>query len=1448
MNMQDLLKKYETLTYEQKRCLQLIVLCKDNLFKTNIVGIINISDLKDTTKKSYTSYNLDPILQNLTSQNLLQKDKQGKYSCNPSVYHHIIKDAIAGTESKGNINSIIKAANNSLEGVDKLELGLLFNNLELFNDYISHQAYAGGGGSDGTKGYHSHFHILVKLHHYIGANLGHIFDNIWLKNLHPDIQYWVVASKITSYMCMAASGNQEEVDLIKDLITEKLSTWVITSDAIIELFLDFFLLCADFEKIRLFATIAKTNPVIHYSILGVLEFLQDNNQGAISNFDVAIKTIKDLSKKRNIALAGTYGIFHILSLLKSDQEGNLDQIKTLLKNYETIQSTYHKELEKSRYTLFSEFSALVKYFSINHELSYQILGILVRFLESNSSEVDIFLVSFVEEFARNNFSALDRLILFLALYWTKSKLVNLSKYSADLYKKYDNILPGLLSIIKKQIDNNTRGDKQHDAGHNLNTIESQEEKTTSAPYNFDFRDIIHVKPDWERSISSLSNYFSKQAAAGKANDKRIVWHLRAEQVLKGSTNAYEEIIIPIEQKRVGNGWNKGRSAGLKRLFETRHSLDYLTVDDIPVINSIEEEYYYRGNHYYINTSKALLALAGHPLVFDAESGQHIELTKTSPELIIKENNNNFQIKLSAYSPNPTVKFAKESENKYQVIDISQKDVELVKIIGEQGITVPKAEKDKILSLLHNAASSISVRAEFDSLVIDSKPGDSTIIIQLIAIDEALKIKALVRPFGGKGSYYKPGKGGVNITAQIDNIYQGVTRNLDEEEKNINQLLDNCPTLSEQNIGDYEWKIEELEAILEILYELNNYKISQNNASQNSSINPVIIEWPQGQTLFIDKEVSFDNLNLNIRSANEWFAFDGEIEIQESQVIVMRDLLDKLENSKGRFIELSDKRFIALTKSFAKRLSELNIASKTLAGQTIHKLAAPLLLEFAEKSKNVKSDNIWQSHIDKISGAESYNPKIPKNLQVELRPYQVEGFKWLARLSRLGFGSCLADDMGLGKTVQTIGLLLTEASKGPCLVLAPASVCYVWEEECKKFAPSLNCISLASAGNQASGNNRESLINNLGKMDVLICSYGMIYQVEEQIINKQFQTIVLDEAQAIKNFNTKRFKIITKLKTETKIALSGTPIENRTDELWNLFEFLNPGFLGSRESFQTKYTKPIEIDKNIATRNTLKRLIQPFILRRVKSKVLDDLPPKIEQTIFIEPSDKEKSFYEALRRESVEKINSLDEASSAKKRFSILAEITKLRRACCDISLVNPELEMPNSKLDSFDEIVEELKENNHRALVFSQYVGYLDIVRKRLDAKKITYQYLDGSSTYKQRQKSVDSFQSGDGDLFLISLKAGGAGLNLTAADYVIHLDPWWNPAVEDQASDRAHRMGQTRPVTIYRLVMKYSIEEKILKMHSEKRDLAISLLDDADKSASLSENDLLALINQSVY
>lgn len=1412
MNIQSFLKKYQELPYVEKRVLQLLAFSRANIHKTSFLGVINNSDLKVALGKQYTHNTLAPILDSLINQNLLEQNKQGQYNCKPTILHHVLIDAVTAEHSKENINSIINiATNNPHVAVDKLKLGLYLNNIKLFKESIL------------ERGINNHQEIIIQLSNHFAYTT---IDNDWLSKLLPEIQYWFVAAKIFFYLHVSSQGKEQEISLIKEVITHNLPTWPIASDFVIDIFLDFFFLSGDLEKIVYLMNLNQKNLIKYHSILGVSEFLRANTDKALINFDITLQISKNLSKKRNVSLSGTYGICHILSLLQAGHEGNLDQIKSLLKNYGTLEVSYYKDIKTSRYSFgrIKELQDTVKYFNPSHRLSYQVLGALVGFLALSSNEVDAVLSAALRSMSHNQYHALDCFILFLVLYWTESKVTDLDKYSLDLYKKHNNALLGLASVLKKKIGHNPITNNEV-----ITPAPPPSSSDENTPYNFDFTKIIQVKPEWERSINTLSSYFNKQGNS-KSYDKRLIWLL--------SPTKTREMIVPIEQKRIGNNnWNKGRAISLKRLLLNQHNLDCISIHDRAVINSIEQEYGYRGGGYYINNDKALLALVNHPLVFDAVTGDHIELNKASPELIIKEDKNNYQIKLSAYSSEPTVKLQKEGENKYNVLDIAQPTLDIIKIIGYQGITVPKLAKDKVLSLLQNAASSINVRTEFDTELIDSKPGDPSIIIQLNQVDDILKLKALVRPFGGKGSYYKPGKGSVNITAQIDNIYQGATRNLPEEQNNITKLLDHCDTLSTQNAIDYEWRVDDLETSLEILHELNTYKTNHPN-------HPTTIEWPHGQSLFIDKEISFNNLKLNITSSNEWFTFNGEVEIQESQVIKMRDLLAQLDQSKGRFIELSDKRFIALTESFAQRLGELNIAAKSFDNsQTIHKLAAPILLEFAEKSQKVKTDSNWKTHIDKIKGSEKYDPKIPNNLQAELRPYQIEGFKWLARLSNLGFGACLADDMGLGKTVQTIALLLKQASIGPCLVVAPASVCYVWEEECKKFAPSLNCISLNNINND-----RETQINNLGKMDVLICSYGILYQIEEILSTKQFQTIVLDEAQAIKNFNTKRFKIITRLKTDNKIALSGTPVENRTEELWNLFEFLNPGFLGSRQSFQTKYTKPIEIDKNIGTRNTLKRLIQPFILRRIKSKVLEELPPKIEQTIFIEPTDQEKNFYEALRRESVEKINSLNEASNAKKRFSILAEITKLRRACCDISLVDETLEMPNSKLEAFDDIINELKENNHRALVFSQYVGYLDIVRKRLDNQKITYQYLDGSSSQKQRQSNVEAFQSGEGDLFLISLKAGGVGLNLTAADYVIHLDPWWNPAVEDQASDRAHRIGQTRPVTIYRLVMKHSIEEKILKMHNDKRELAISLLSDSDKSASLNENDLLELINQSMY
>ncbi|HEY5961114.1 MAG TPA: DEAD/DEAH box helicase, partial [Polyangiaceae bacterium] len=332
---------------------------------------------------------------------------------------------------------------------------------------------------------------------------------------------------------------------------------------------------------------------------------------------------------------------------------------------------------------------------------------------------------------------------------------------------------------------------------------------------------------------------------------------------------------------------------------------------------------------------------------------------------------------------------------------------------------------------------------------------------------------------------------------------------------------------------------------------------------------------------------------------------------------------------------------------------------------------------------------------------------------------------------------------------------------------------------------------------------------------------------------------------IKNGDTLRAKAAYGIKAKTRIIATGTPIENHPSDLFSLFHFLNPHLLGSTQRFQRRFGRAAESGDELATRQRkdLRRVIRPFILRRTKAQVLDDLPPltEIRHTVNLSPA--ETALYESLRKRALKKLENT--TKNPQLRVQILAELMRLRRLCCHPSLVAPEANLESAKLAAFMELVDELLANQHRALVFSQFVDFLALARKMLDARGIRYQYLDGATPQKQRTVSVDAFQSGEGDLFLISLKAGGFGLNLTGADYVIHLDPWWNPATEQQASDRAHRIGQTRPVTVYRLVTAGTIEERIVELHHRKREVANSLLEGAEGASNISQDELLDLLSE---
>lgn len=939
-----------------------------------------------------------------------------------------------------------------------------------------------------------------------------------------------------------------------------------------------------------------------------------------------------------------------------------------------------------------------------------------------------------------------------------------------------------------------------------------------------FLSLIPIKQEWESAIDKLSELiFNKADAPPVANAKRMVWFIDLEDK---DISVYEQTV-----KKNGT-WSDGRPIGLKRLYyKSDAKLDYLTAQDKKAISGLTHSYsgWYNNEEYVWDFSKTITSLIGHPLVFDVNNPTTpIELIEGKVELQITEKKEGYHLKLNHYESEEMALFEKAGPNKYKVIPISKEVHEIAQILPQSGLTIPFSAKEKINSIINYVGNAIHVHADIKDDNIPLIESNSTCLVHLFPQEEGFKLEVWVRPFGEQGSYCQIAKGNQTLIMTI-NTEQGhqrqkTIRDFKKEKTNLAHLLKHCPTLLELNEKTGEWQFNSVATCLEVLLELDNYKKNH----------PLIIEWPKGQTVKLKQSVSSNNLSLSIKGSKYWFEYEGELKLDNDRALDMKTLLDLLDNSEGRFIKLPDGEFLALTSHFKKQLEDLKAVSE---GNKIYHLGSGALTSLSEVAATAKTDKAWQEHLKKIDSMRQYQPHLPSTLQAELREYQLEGFHYLSRLANWEIGGCLADDMGLGKTLQTIAVLLEKGTLGPSIVVAPTSVCFTWMEELTKFAPTLNPHLLSETSD------RKALIQSLGAMDILISSYGLLHTAGDHLISKKWQFIILDEAQAIKNSNTKRWKYATQLNGASRIALSGTPIENHLGELWSIFRFLNPGLLGSEKHFQERYAMPIEKLQDPVAKRALKLLVSPYILRRTKSEVLQELPAKTEQSIMIEPSTEEKSFYEAVRLKALERISQLNTVNGEPKRFSILAEITRLRQACCHSLLVDQSIDIPSSKIKVFLELVQNLLDNKHKVLVFSQYVRFLKMIKSVLDKETISYQYLDGSTPIKARQQSINDFQSGEGDVFLISLKAGGTGLNLTAADYVIILDPWWNPAVEDQASARAHRIGQERPVTVYRLIMQNTMEEKIVQLHKEKRDLANDLLSGSDIAGKISEEDLIRLI-----
>lgn len=504
------------------------------------------------------------------------------------------------------------------------------------------------------------------------------------------------------------------------------------------------------------------------------------------------------------------------------------------------------------------------------------------------------------------------------------------------------------------------------------------------------------------------------------------------------------------------------------------------------------------------------------------------------------------------------------------------------------------------------------------------------------------------------------------------------------------------------------------------------------------------------------------------------------------------------------------------------------------------------------------DRYFKSLIRDMKSVADSDYEVPDAMKPILRDYQKTGYRWLCTIAQLGFGGILADDMGLGKTLQIITLLeharleaisktvdLTDtASHTACpppvsLIVCPSSLVYNWDSEIEHFAPNLKTLLITGTAQE-----RQELLTHYADYDVLITSYDMLKRDIASYDNLHFHFQIIDEAQYIKNHRTQAARSVCSIHSVTRFALTGTPIENRLSELWSIFEYLMPGFLYPYAYFRSELEQPIVENKDPIATTRLQQLVRPFIMRRLKTDVLKELPDKLEHAVYAQMTDEQNKLYTANTLKLQKDLEQQSDSMFKTSKIQILAELTKLRQLCCDPSLIYQNYHGGSAKLDTCIQLIENAMAGGHKILLFSQFTSMLDVIERRLKAERILYYRLDGSTKSEQRTRLVNAFNENKIPVFLISLKAGGTGLNLTGADIVIHYDPWWNAAAQNQATDRAHRIGQTHTVTVYKLIARHTIEEKILELQENKKALSDQILSEEGVTASqLTKEELLKLL-----
>ena len=886
---------------------------------------------------------------------------------------------------------------------------------------------------------------------------------------------------------------------------------------------------------------------------------------------------------------------------------------------------------------------------------------------------------------------------------------------------------------------------------------------------------------------------------------------------------YESTELLVQRRLKSGAWSVGTRASIDKFM--RQELEGMDDTDKKIASASRSYSYYS-----IYARYAVPQLVGSDRFFyrSSKGREPVEVVEEKPFIDIEKAKDGFTVKTNVPAkdeyyreqsePNIIRRDSKTHFTVFKLSDFERKIIDTLRALGK----FPKQAEPQLLRFLEQISEKIEIHSELlaGGSSLQKMDGISRLVLRVVPDKEYFTLSILAQPLEKGKLRLMPGMGQDTVFDEADGERYQVQRDLEAERANLKEIKEfiQSELLTSVSTNQAELEPENLLGLLEYV---------------SDHADRFEMEWPEGKKLNLKAKLSKDAININLVSKENWFEVEGSITLNDSKMSAL-EFLNLISQGiyKERFVKLNETDYIAISEQLAKYLRRL----EGLAQQSHNRVRIPFyqvgaLAEIVHNSDgSLTADKGLDKLTKKIEKAAKMKVVVPATLQAELRDYQREGFDWMVRLSEWGAGACLADDMGLGKTVQTIALLLHKASKGPSLVVCPASVMLNWANELSRFAPTLEVKILNESAD------RDALLDNAKAYDVVLTTYGLLVREEEALTKAQWNVVCLDEAHTIKNRGTKMSASAMKLKADCRVILTGTPIQNYLSELWNLFQFLNPGLLGTFDSFVNKYIIPIEREDDEERRAQLKRMIAPFMLRRTKAEVVEELPEKTEIVRDVHLTDAEITAYETLREATEQALQSEDKVD-----VNVLAQITKLRQAACSVSLIEKDWKLGSTKVAAAVDLVEEIVKSRNSVLVFSQFTSFLGMAKTAIEDRigKDKLFYLDGSTPIRKREKMVADFQHGVVPVFLISLKAGGLGLNLTNANYVIHLDPWWNPAIEQQATDRAYRIGQNKNVTVYHLISHHTIEEKILLLQQQKADLFEGLIAADASSKQLTEEDI---------